>query len=62
MSTALRLLATLDSLHEVMWMQEVLALVLPKDLRAAFEGLTPGRQREYNLHFSDAKKAETRKG
>ncbi len=30
------------------------------DLRAAFEGLTPGRQREYNLHFSDAKKAETR--
>ena len=30
------------------------------DLRAAFEGLTPGRHREYNLHFSDAKKAETR--
>ena len=30
------------------------------DLRAAFEGLTPGRQREYKLHFSDAKKAETR--
>jgi uncharacterized protein YdeI (YjbR/CyaY-like superfamily) len=30
------------------------------DLAAAFEALTPGRQREYNLHFSDAKKAETR--
>jgi len=28
--------------------------------REAFEGLTPGRQREYNLHFSSAKKAETR--
>lgn len=30
------------------------------DFREAFHGLTPGRQREYNLHFSDAKKAETR--
>lgn len=30
------------------------------DLRAAFERLTPGRQREYNLHIGDAKKAETR--
>ena len=29
-------------------------------LRAAFEGLTPGRRREYNLHFSDAKQAKTR--
>ena len=29
-------------------------------LSAAFEGLTPGRQREYNLYVSDAKKAETR--
>ncbi len=28
--------------------------------RAAFEGLTPGRQREYNLHFSGAKQAKTR--
>lgn len=28
--------------------------------RRAFEGLTPGRQREYNLHFSSAKQAETR--
>ena len=28
--------------------------------KAAFESLTPGRQREYNLHFSDAKQAKTR--
>jgi uncharacterized protein YdeI (YjbR/CyaY-like superfamily) len=29
-------------------------------LKAAFEALTPGRQREYNLYFSDAKQAKTR--
>jgi uncharacterized protein YdeI (YjbR/CyaY-like superfamily) len=29
-------------------------------LKAAFEALTPGRQREYNLYFSDAKQAPTR--
>jgi uncharacterized protein YdeI (YjbR/CyaY-like superfamily) len=28
--------------------------------RSAFEALTPGRQREYNLHFSGAKRAKTR--
>ena len=28
--------------------------------KAAFDALTPGRQREYNLHFSDAKQAKTR--
>lgn len=28
--------------------------------RRAFESLTPGRQREYNLHFSDAKQTKTR--
>ncbi len=28
--------------------------------KAAFEALTPGRRREYNLYFSDAKKAKTR--
>ncbi|MDH5293896.1 MAG: YdeI/OmpD-associated family protein [Acidimicrobiia bacterium] len=28
--------------------------------KAAFEALTPGRQREYNLHFSAAKQAATR--
>ena len=30
------------------------------ELEAAFESLTPGRQREYNLYFSDAKRVETR--
>ena len=28
--------------------------------RTAFEALTPGRRREYNLHFSSAKQASTR--
>lgn len=28
--------------------------------KAAFESLTPGRQREYNLYFSDAKQSATR--
>ena len=30
------------------------------EFEAAFSGLTPGRQREYNLHFSSAKQASTR--
>ena len=30
------------------------------ELKAAFEALTPGRRREYNLHFSGAKQAKTR--
>ena len=30
------------------------------ELAEAFNELTPGRQREYNLHISDAKQAETR--
>jgi uncharacterized protein YdeI (YjbR/CyaY-like superfamily) len=30
------------------------------ELGAAFEALTPGRQREYNLYFSGAKQAATR--
>lgn len=29
-------------------------------LKVAFEALTPGRQREYNLYFSNAKQAKTR--
>lgn len=29
-------------------------------LKAAFEALTPGRRREYNLYFSDAKQAKSR--
>ena len=31
-----------------------------KALKKAFDGLTPGRQREYNLHFSSAKQSATR--
>ena len=31
-------------------------------LKVAFEALTPGRQREYNLYFSGAKQAITREG
>lgn len=30
------------------------------EFRAAFEGLTPGRRRAYNLYFSDAKQSQTR--
>jgi uncharacterized protein YdeI (YjbR/CyaY-like superfamily) len=30
------------------------------ELAEAFENLTPGRQREYNLHVSDAKQSDTR--
>jgi uncharacterized protein YdeI (YjbR/CyaY-like superfamily) len=30
------------------------------DLAEAFDGLTPGRQREYNLHISSAKQSTTR--
>ena len=35
-------------------------LAADPDLAAAFEGLTPGRQREYHLHIADAKQAKTR--
>jgi uncharacterized protein YdeI (YjbR/CyaY-like superfamily) len=31
-----------------------------KKLQVAFDSLTPGRKREYNLHFSDAKQPKTR--
>jgi uncharacterized protein YdeI (YjbR/CyaY-like superfamily) len=30
------------------------------DLKAAFEALSPGRQRGYSLHFSSAKQSQTR--
>ena len=30
------------------------------DLKAAFDALTPGRQRAYNLHFAEAKQPKTR--
>ena len=41
---------------------DVLAERLASDdeFREAFEGLTPGRRREYNLHLSDAKQERTR--
>ncbi len=41
---------------------EELRVRLDRDpaFKAAFESLTPGRQREYNLYFSDAKRADTR--
>ena len=32
-----------------------------QELKEAFEELTPGRQRGYLLHFSDAKQSDTRK-
>jgi uncharacterized protein YdeI (YjbR/CyaY-like superfamily) len=32
-----------------------------RKLKAAFDALTPGRKREYNLHVSSAKQAKTRK-
>ncbi len=38
------------------------ALAADPALRAAFEALTPGRQRGYRLHFSDAKQPATRRG
>ena len=38
------------------------ALDAHPDLREAWEALTPGRRRGYILHFSDAKKSETRAG
>jgi len=37
-----------------------LRLEADPELRAAFEALTPGRQREYHLHISGAKQAATR--
>ena len=46
---------------EVVFAEELQArLDEDKAFRKAFEALTPGRQREYNLYFSDAKQAATR--
>ena len=46
---------------EVVFVEELQArLDEDKAFRKAFEALTPGRQREYNLYFSDAKQAATR--
>ena len=47
--------------HEVVFVAELQSrLDQDRKFKAAFEALTPGRQREYNLHFSDAKQAKTR--
>jgi uncharacterized protein YdeI (YjbR/CyaY-like superfamily) len=35
-------------------------LAADSELKAAFEALTPGRQREYHLHISGAKQSKTR--
>jgi uncharacterized protein YdeI (YjbR/CyaY-like superfamily) len=35
-------------------------LAADPELAAAFDALTPGRRREYNLYFSAAKQAKTR--
>lgn len=35
-------------------------LASDEELAEAFNALTPGRQREYNLHISDAKQSDTR--
>ena len=43
------------------WVAELQdALDADPAFRAAFEGLTPGRRRAYNLHFADAKQSSTR--
>ena len=47
-------LGTIDSLAANLFPQTIAAV------REAFEGLTLGRRRHYNLHFSRAKKAATR--
>lgn len=46
---------------EPQWVDELTErLASDEAFREAFEALTPGRQREYNLHFADAKQATTR--
>jgi uncharacterized protein YdeI (YjbR/CyaY-like superfamily) len=51
----------LDPAPELVFVEE-LQNRLDQDpaFQAAFEALTPGRRREYNLYFSDAKQAKTR--
>lgn len=44
------------------WVDELQERLADDDaFREAFDGLTLGRRREYNMHFSDAKKPETRR-
>ena len=52
---------TVEPAPELELVEELrLRLEADPELRAAFEGLTPGRQREYHLHISGAKQAATR--
>jgi len=48
---------TSDMPYPEEWLQK---LEESPDLNAAFEALTPGRQRGYLLHFADAKQSKTR--
>ena len=49
-----------DRPDEVLAAELVERLASDDRLAEAFENLTPGRQREYNLHISDAKQTSTR--
>ena len=47
--------------HELVYPEELTRkLEEDPELEAAFEALTPGRKRGYNLHFSGAKQSKTR--
>lgn len=51
----------LEAQNELEFPEEFIAkLDSVPDLNVAFEALTPGRQRAYNLYFSGAKQAKTR--
>lgn len=47
---------------ELTLVDELLAMMSTNsEFKTAFENLTPGRQRAYNMHFASAKQSETRK-
>lgn len=50
----------LDQVSEAIPRELELKFQQSPELKTAFESLTPGRQRGYILHFSQAKKSETR--
>jgi uncharacterized protein YdeI (YjbR/CyaY-like superfamily) len=52
---------TVEPAPELVLAEELqMRLASDRNLKAAFEALTPGRQREYNLYISSAKQAKTR--
>ena len=57
LTDAVNAIATKDRLAKLR--DERLAIVKPA-LKAAFEALTPGRRRYYNIHISEAKQSATR--